>query len=460
MSRSLQLGLRTGDLFQTPAVPRSCVVQITNIQLNSQSSGSNQTEAHSSSTTSDEVHYSLAFQASSRRVLSRVDEIHFARSSDVLLESQFDQALNVTFEYQHYTKNRVNSLYMSIQKRKKYRARAVSGYKTLARAQINLDEIVQCPPLLPLRVKLFQAEKETKETKQIEIGTVLVSQISTQPTEDVKYDSSDTEDEENTLQEQQNKQQQQQQKGSVASRVKSVRMLKKFIEKVLSQQNGTSSNDPDNENMEIDINDIQDLNIDDFQLYDELDEYGISDEDEDFYPINEQNDDTISFASTPRPNIKPYFDTTSQCSFQPRLPSSTTGPLLDKVDEDENQKQQEQVKIDDIDSTTTDQDALCTTTHESTAFDTTEEMIEDRKNKKTSKKIKRLPYRPQKSTESSEDTHPLTVDQNNDLAESVDTSRLLVFAVRSLRNQAIIDRIISMSGKNDKICIFDLVKGF
>ena len=24
MSRSLQLGLRTGDLFQTPSVPRSC----------------------------------------------------------------------------------------------------------------------------------------------------------------------------------------------------------------------------------------------------------------------------------------------------------------------------------------------------------------------------------------------------------------------------------------------------
>merc|ERR1711933_187887 len=100
------------------------------------------------------------------------------------------------------------------------------------------------------------------------------------------------------------------------------------------------ANDIDNDNMEIDINDIQDLNIDDFQLYDELDEYGISDEDEDFYPINEQNDDTISFASTPRPQIKPYFDTTSQCSFQPRLPSTTgSGPSqLDKVDEDDPSK--------------------------------------------------------------------------------------------------------------------------
>ena len=432
-------------------MPRSCVVQITNIQLNSPSDHS--ANHASSSTSSDEVHYSLAFQASSRRVLSRVDEIHFARSVEQL-ESQFEQPLNVSFEYQHYTKNRVNSLYMSLQKRKKYRARAVSGYKTLARAQINLDEIVQCPPMLPLRVKLFHTEKETKENKQIEVGSVLVSAISTQPTEDVKYDSSDTEDEENTLQESQKSQQQQ--KG-VASRVKSVRMLKKFIEKVLSQQN--RPNDPDNENMEIDINDIQDLNIDDFQLYDELDEYGISDEDEDFYPINEQNDDTISFASTPRPNIKPYFDTTSQCSFQPRLPS-TTGPLLDKVDEDLDHQQKEQPKVEDLDSTTTDQDAIATT--ESTAFDTTEEMIvgDDKKNKKTSKKIKRLPYRAQKSTESNEESHmPLTVDQNNDLAESVDTSRLLVFAVRTQRNQSIIDRIISMSGKNDKICIFDLVKG-
>ena len=42
------------------------------------------------------------------------------------------------------------------------------------------------------------------------------------------------------------------QKG-VASRVKSVRVLKKFIEKVLSQK----ANDINNENMEIDINDIE-----------------------------------------------------------------------------------------------------------------------------------------------------------------------------------------------------------
>ena len=42
------------------------------------------------------------------------------------------------------------------------------------------------------------------------------------------------------------------------------------------------------------------------------------DDDDEYFPYHEQ-DDNLSFASTPRPNIKPYFDTTSQCSFQPRL---------------------------------------------------------------------------------------------------------------------------------------------
>ena len=67
MSRSLQLGLRTGDLFQTPTVPRSCVVQITNIclgqnrpsSLSAANNGTNSSQA-------DEVHYSLAFQVNCR----------------------------------------------------------------------------------------------------------------------------------------------------------------------------------------------------------------------------------------------------------------------------------------------------------------------------------------------------------------------------------------------------------
>lgn len=60
----------------------------------------------------------------------------------------------------------------------------------------------------------------------------------------------------------------------MASRVKSVRVLKKFIEKVLSQKQ--DHNDVDLENIDIDIHELDDIDIDNLHLYDELDGYGIS----------------------------------------------------------------------------------------------------------------------------------------------------------------------------------------
>ena len=106
MSRSLQLGLRTGDLFQTPSVPRSCsgiISKIITVQNHSQNISNLSvdhlkltyrykgrispahgkyfivitleirkvqiTKLHLNKTSRDEQHFSLAFQASSRRVL-------------------------------------------------------------------------------------------------------------------------------------------------------------------------------------------------------------------------------------------------------------------------------------------------------------------------------------------------------------------------------------------------------
>ena len=105
MSRSLQLGLRTGDLFQTPSVPRSCsgiiskiITTILRIFPNSSDDHLKLTyrykgrispadplkyfnvitleirkvqitKLHLNKTSRDEQHFSLAFQASSRRVL-------------------------------------------------------------------------------------------------------------------------------------------------------------------------------------------------------------------------------------------------------------------------------------------------------------------------------------------------------------------------------------------------------
>lgn len=417
MSRSLQLGLRTGDLFQTPSVPRSCSVQITKLHLNKGSSR-------------EEQHFSLAFQASSRRILARVDEVPISTAAP---EDQFDNPVNVAFEYQHFTKNRSNHLYISLQKRKKYRARAVSGFKSIARGQINLDQVLQCPPNCPLKVNLYQNEKDSKEgTKQSEIGHILVSEIMTIPTEDSKYDSSDTEDDEHESRKLTKA------GGSVASRVKSVRVLKKFIEKVLSQKQ--DHNDVDLENIDIDIRELDDIDIDNLHLYDELDGYGISDDDDEYFPYHEQ-DDNLSFASTPRPNIKPYFDTTSQCSFQPRL--STGGRSHNTIEQtalpsvDEEKKKDQQPISESVDPTESN----------STAPDTNDDSTKN-------KKIKRS----QKSFESGDETG-LTAENCALLADLVEMNQsLIVFAIRNSKNFTMVERLLQLNEKNERVHFFDLFK--
>ena len=69
----------------------------------------------------------------------------------------------------------------------------------------------------------------------------------------------------------------------------------------------------------------------------------ILDDDDEYFPYHEQ-DDNLSFASTPRPNIKPYFDTTSQCSFQPRL--STGGRSHTTIEQCSNLPSVDEGKID------------------------------------------------------------------------------------------------------------------
>jgi hypothetical protein len=68
-------------------------------------------------------------------------------------------------------------------------------FQTLARGQINLDDIIQLPPTNPFTIKLFQTEKDSKDSRQIQIGTLEISEVSSIPTEDddAKYvsDSSD-----------------------------------------------------------------------------------------------------------------------------------------------------------------------------------------------------------------------------------------------------------------------------
>ena len=175
----------------------------------------------------------------------------------------------------------------------------------------------------------------------------------------------------------------------------------------------------------------------------------------------------MSFASTPRPNIKPYFDTTSQCSFQPRL--STGGRShttieqcsnLPSVDEGKDESQKKN-KIDPASTTESTESNILT----EPSFETSDETT------KPQKRIKRFViknniilyiyfyFRSQKSFESG-DENGLTAENCALLADLVEINQsLIVFAVRNSKNHSLIDRLIQLNEKNERIHFFDLFKG-
>ena len=235
-------------------------------------------------------------------------------------------------------------------------------------------------------------------------------------------------------------------------------MLKKFIEKVIKNK---EIDDIDQDGLQAEMDN---LGIDDFTLYDELDKYGISDDDDEYFHQID-NADTISYASTPRPNIKPFFDSTSQCSFQHQQ-SNNSGKSMKSALDPLPSVDEEKRAAPSIEPESTDNDLHT----ESTAFDTTEpdtdpnrselEFSNSRKiplsgsGRKNSKKLKK---NVQKSFESDENC--LTSESCSLLSESVDPAALIVFAIRGLRNGSVIDSIVSFTGKHEKIHIFDLSKG-
>ncbi len=198
------------------------------------------------------------------------------------LEKEFAQ--NMSFEYQHFTKNRSNILYISLQKKRRYRTAAVPGYKTLARGQINLDDIIQLPPSKSFSIKLFKSDSISRDMKH-EIGELEISEVSSIPTEDdhgnfPQSDSSD--DEESNPNERKMKN-----SFSMASRVKSA-VLSKLLERVIKKNPHINPED-------IDMDQVETMDLSELQLYDDLDDLGVSSDEEEIFA------DSVSIASTPRP---------------------------------------------------------------------------------------------------------------------------------------------------------------
>lgn len=275
---------RAVDLFPSPSIPRSCCIQITRLTL------AKPLEKR------DSLSFFIGLQANSRRPQARGDEICISA-----LEKEFAQ--NISFEYQHFTKNRPNILYISLQKKRRYRTAAVPGYKTLARGQINLDEVIQLPPSKPFSIKLFKTDNMSKDIKHHEIGSLEISEVSSLPTEDdsAHFPNSESSDDEEATSDARklNKN-----ALSMASRVKSV-VLSKILERVIRKNPHINPED-------IDIDQVETMDLSELQLYDDLDDLGVSSDEEEIFA------DNISIASTPRPSLQPYFDSASQCSLQAR----------------------------------------------------------------------------------------------------------------------------------------------
>lgn len=114
---------------------------------------------------------------SSKRIL-RSNEIM------VLNNGLIDTELDLTFslQYPHFLKRSGNNLQIMLQRRKRYKNRAILGFKTLAGGVINMGEVLQRP--MDKELELHSNNKEKSEA----IAKVLMYAISSQPVDHEETD--------------------------------------------------------------------------------------------------------------------------------------------------------------------------------------------------------------------------------------------------------------------------------
>ncbi|XP_046847562.1 phosphofurin acidic cluster sorting protein 1-like isoform X2 [Xenia sp. Carnegie-2017] len=141
-------------------VPRLFSVKLTRLQI-----------LKKMETNLNHVVISVSMQGS-RRVL-RSNEI--ALSSNGLIDTELD--LSFSLQYPHFLKRSRNNVQIMIQRRKRYKARPILGFKTLALGLVNLSEILQCPVSAKRPLNMY-----TKEESTI-VATVTMTNLTSQPVE-------------------------------------------------------------------------------------------------------------------------------------------------------------------------------------------------------------------------------------------------------------------------------------
>lgn len=264
------------------------------------------------------------------------------RSYEIVLPSNglLDIQLELTFslQYPHFVKRDGNLLQIMLQRKKRYKNRAILGYKTLAVANLDMSQIIQSPIVEEHSFDLVSTSKE-RGGSDVVVAQVNVSSVYSTPTDEGEVSfgrigktsetdrspdadnysddetfSSDPEmgsdvnpqewmDEDNVPKHKERRKVRMSSSSRQQNFIKAklVALLRKF--KQVADEQGLEPNlvqgQADTVPDEVDL---------DF-LYDEIEDLNLSDS-------CPEVEDNISIVSTPKPKLKPFFDRTSHSSSQ------------------------------------------------------------------------------------------------------------------------------------------------
>nr|CAB3264625.1 phosphofurin acidic cluster sorting protein 2-like [Phallusia mammillata] len=275
------------------------------------------------------------------------------RSNEIFLGSggMTNTVLELTFslQYPHFIKRDENRLQLLLQRRKRYKNRAMLGYKTLAVGRVGMGQIIQCPIVEESTIDMYAPSKENHDLILVaQINVLNMSSIpidadmesdqrtkhlGTDRSPDVENYSDDEEDEltyssdqdlgsDNPQFEPHNSKRKNRRKVRMSSSSRQQNFIKSKVAALLKKFKQVAD-----EGLEPDMVPDTDHNptdpVDYDFLYDEIEDFNLSDS-------CPEIDDNSSIVSTPKPKLRPFFDRISHSSSQTEISSLRDQPTIDQ----------------------------------------------------------------------------------------------------------------------------------
>lgn len=115
---------------------------------------------------------------SSKRTL-RSNEINLVNNKSVESSSSVDLDLTFALQYPHFLKKSGNQLQVLLQRRKRYKNRAILGYKTLAGGTINMADVLQRSHQMGKELELRENSKDLRKSEVV--AKIVMSSLKSQP---------------------------------------------------------------------------------------------------------------------------------------------------------------------------------------------------------------------------------------------------------------------------------------